>query len=100
MQQKPIISPKKLKMLRITSVITLILAIGYVVMPYDFDKMGLLGYVDDFFVFMAAFTFFNGSMQKAERQFIRKQLYMISLVFVMMALVWLFVLMVMKMKGM
>ncbi|MDD6475393.1 MAG: hypothetical protein PUF74_07725 [Sodaliphilus pleomorphus] len=81
-----------LKACRVISTLLLVAATGYIVMPYDFDSMGWLGYVDDFFLFMAAFTFFNGSFQKAARRTMRRQLYMIALLFFVMAVVWVLVL--------
>ncbi len=81
-----------LKLYRVISVVLLVGAIAYIVMPYDFDSMGWMGYIDDFFLFMAAFTFFNGSFQKAARHTMRRQLYMIALLFFIMAVVWVLVL--------
>ena len=39
---------------KIVSVLLFVLAIVYLILPYDFDK-GIVGKVDDFFFFMAAF---------------------------------------------
>ena len=44
----------------ITEIAVLILAIAYIVIPYDMDKSGWYGYIDDFFVFMAAYLYFFG----------------------------------------
>jgi uncharacterized membrane protein YkvA (DUF1232 family) len=79
------------KSCRIISLILVVLAIIYVIMPYDYDK-GLLGYIDDFFVFMAAFTFSRSCFQRSERKFIKHQLDMISLVFICLAICWLLLL--------
>lgn len=80
-----------LKTCRARSILFMIGAIAYFFMPFDFDKVGLKGYVDDFFLFMAAFTFLHGSWQKPERYFIRKQLYTIATVFLVMAMVWVWI---------
>ena len=73
---------------RIIDVILLILAIAYIVMPYDFDDLGVLGYADDFFLFMAAFTYMQCTFQRPERHFLRRQLCMLSVVFLCLAICW------------
>lgn len=74
---------------RIIAVVLLLLAIAYTVMPYDFDSCGVLGYVDDFFLFMAAFSFMQSTFQRPERHFLRRQLSMIAIVFLCLAVCWL-----------
>ncbi len=86
----------QLKFYHIASIVSLLASIGYIVMSCDFDKLGWQGFVDDFFMFMAAFSFFNGSFQKAERKFIRRQMFMIAAVFAVMGIVWLTVLAFMR----
>lgn len=93
---KPEAASKPLKIYRVISILLLIGAIGYFAMPYDFDHLGWIGYVDDFFVFMAAFMFVHGSWQKAERHFIRRQLYSIAAIFLVMAFLMVFILNYMK----
>lgn len=93
---KQTISPRMLTTLRIAAVVYMILAIVYLVVPVDFDRVGWLGYVDDFFLFMSAFTFLNGSFQKAERAFIRRQLYVLSAVFFVLCPIWLLILSALK----
>lgn len=77
-----------MKICRVIGIVLVLAAIAYVVWPGDFDKKGLIGYVDDFMVFMAAFTFAHGSFQRPERRFIRRQLYMFSSLFALLGLCW------------
>jgi len=80
---------------RVVSVALLLAAIAYVVWTGDFDDKGIVGRADDFLVFMAAFTFAHGSFQRPERRYIRRQLYMIALLFAILALCWIAMLMCM-----
>ena len=86
------ISARLLRALRIVGVVYMLSAIAYLVMPLDFDRVGWMGYIDDFFLFMSAFTFMNGAFQKAERAFIRRQLFLLSAVFFVLCPIWLLVL--------
>ena len=43
-----------MKVCRVIGVLLVLAAIAYVIWPGDFDEKGLIGYVDDFMVFMAA----------------------------------------------
>ena len=85
-----------MKVCRVIGVLLVLAAIAYVIWPGDFDNKGLIGYVDDFMAFMAAFTFAHGSFQKPERRYIRRQLYMLSSLFALLALCWIFLLAFMK----
>jgi uncharacterized membrane protein YkvA (DUF1232 family) len=73
-------------------VVLVLAAIVYIVVPVDFDSKGVVGYVDDFMVFMAAFTFAHGSFQRPERRYIRRQLYMLSSLFALLGLCWIILL--------
>lgn len=84
-----------LKVYRTLSIAFLILAIAYIVMPYDFDRTGIKGYIDDFFLFMSAFTFMHGSWQRPAFKRVRLLLYQISAIFFVLAVVWVYVLSVM-----
>lgn len=77
-----------MKICRVVGILLVLAAIAYVVWRGDFDEKGLIGYVDDFMVFMAAFTFAHGSFQRPERRYIRRQLYMLSSLFALLALCW------------
>ena len=85
-----------MKMCRMLGVVLVLAAIVYVVWPGDFDEKGIVGYVDDFMVFMAAFTFAYGSFQRPERRYIRRQLYMFSSLFALLGLCWIILLAFMK----
>lgn len=85
-----------MKICRAVGVVLVAAAIGYIIWRGDFDEKGLIGYVDDFMVFMAAFTFAHGSFQKPERRYIRRQLYMLSSLFALLALCWVIMLAFMK----
>ncbi len=77
-----------MKVCRVIGIVLVLAAIAYVIWPGDFDSKGLVGYVDDFMVFMAAFSFAHGSFQRPERRYIRRQLYMFSSLFALLALCW------------
>ena len=85
-----------LKMCRMLGVVLVLAAIVYIVVPVDFDSKGVVGYVDDFMVFMAAFSFAHGSFQRPERRYIRRQLYMFSSLFALLGLCWIILLAFMK----
>ena len=86
------ISARTLRVLRIVGVVYMLLAIAYLVMPLDLDRVGWMGYIDDFFLFMSAFTFMNGGFPKAERAFIRRQLFLLSAVFFVLCPIWILIL--------
>ena len=85
-----------LKVCRVIGVLLVMAAIGYLVWSGDFDCKGIVGYVDDCFVFMAAYTFAKGSFMRPERRYIRRQLYMLSSLFALLALCWIIMLAMMK----
>ena len=86
------ISARTLRVLRIVGVVYMLLAIAYLVMPLDLDRVGWMGYIDDFFLFMSTFTFMNRAIQKAERAFIRRQLFLLSSVFFVLCSIWILIL--------
>ncbi len=81
-------SSSGMRLCRGLGIALVIAAIGYIIWPGDFDHKGIVGYVDDFMVFMAAFTFAHGSFQRPERRYIRRQLYMLSSLFALLGLCW------------
>ena len=85
-----------MKICRAVGAVLVLAAIAYIIWRGDFDKKGLIGYVDDFMLFMAAFTFAHGSFQRPERRYIRRQLYMLSSLFALLALCWVIMLAFMK----
>lgn len=56
-------------------ILALLAAIAYVAIPLDGDN-GWTGFIDDFFVFMAGYTFFMGNRQKSLPN--KRMLYTIS----------------------
>lgn len=85
-----------MKLCRVIGVVLVLAAIAYLVWRSDFDSKGIVGYVDDCFVFMAAYTFARGSFMRPERRYIRRQMYMLSSLFALLALCWIILLAVMK----
>ncbi len=85
-----------MKVCRVIGVLLLTAAVGYFVWLGDFDSKGIVGYVDDCFVFMAAYMFTRGSFQRPERRYIRRQLYMLSSLFALLALCWIIMLALVK----
>jgi len=84
----PNMTPSNLRIFRIIAIVAVLAAIAYIVLLRPFHERGIVGYVDDFFVFMAAFTFAHGSFQRPERRAIRRQLYKIAALFCVLALCW------------
>ncbi len=87
-----------MKVCRVIGIILIIGAIAYLVWQGDFDRRGIVGYVDDCFIFMAAYTFLRGSFVRPERRYIRRQLYMLSSLFALLALCWIILLAMLPMK--
>lgn len=85
-----------MKVCRVIGAVLLLAAIVYIVWPGDFDSKGVVGYVDDCFVFMAAYMFLRGSFLKPERRYIRRQFYMLSSLFALLALCWVILLAFMR----
>ena len=85
-----------MKVCRVIGALLLLAAIVYIVWPGDFDQKGIVGYVDDCFVFMAAYMFLRGSFIRPERRYIRRQFYMLSSLFALLALCWVILLAFMK----
>ena len=85
-----------LKVCRVIGIALVVAAIAYLVWPGDFDGRGIEGYVDDCFLFMAAYTFAKGSFMRPERRYIRRQLYMLSSLFALLALCWIILMIFMK----
>ena len=85
-----------MKVCRFVGALLLLAAVIYIVWPGDFDQKGIVGYVDDCFVFMAAYMFLRGSFIRPERRYIRRQFYMLSSLFALLALCWVILLAFMK----
>ena len=85
-----------MKVCRVVGVVLLMAAIGYIIWRGDYDGRGVVGYVDDCFIFMAAYMFTRGSFMRPERRYIRRQFYMLSSLFALLALCWVILLAFMK----
>lgn len=81
-----------LKVCRVIGIVLVMAAIGYFVWRGDFDGKSVVGYVDDCFVIMAAYMFMRGSFMRPERRYIRRQCYMFSSLFALLALCWIILL--------
>ena len=85
-----------IKTCRVVGIVLVLAAVAYLVWRGDFDQKGVVGYVDDFMVFMAAYSFARGSFMRPERRYIRRQLYMLSSLFALLGLCWIILLAFMK----
>ena len=81
-----------MKVCRVIGIVLMLAAVGYFVWRGDFDNKGIVGYVDDCFIFMAAYMFTRGSFCRPERRYIRRQMYMLSSLFALLALCWIILL--------
>ena len=94
-QEKEPVSAR-LKACRVIGILMTVAAIAYLVWPGDFDRKGIVGYVDDCFLIMVAFTFTMGSFMRPERRYLRRQLYTLSSLFALLALCWTILMIFMK----
>ena len=60
-------------------------------MPIDFDG-SIIGFVDDFLVFMAAFCFTFAQFSRKVNPINRRQLYIFSVTFMILAILWILLL--------
>ncbi len=73
--------------MRTLAVIAIILAIVYIIMPIDFDGP-MVGIIDDFFIFMAAFCFCQSQFISPSKISARRSLSIISLIFLILGIIW------------
>lgn len=85
-----------LKVCRALGIVLLIAAFGYLAWSGDFDNKGYVGWVDDCFIILSAYMFTRGSFMRPERRYIRRQCYMLSSLFALLALCWIILLAFMK----
>ena len=85
-----------MKVCRVIGVVMVVAAIGYMAWKGDFDQKGIVGYLDDCFILMAAYMFARGSFTRPEWRYIRRQMYMFSSLFALLALCWVILLAFMK----
>ena len=76
---------------KLVSILLILLALVYIVMPLDYDGP-LIGYIDDFFLFMAAFCYFICQFTESVSQKTKAFLNMISIIFCILGIAWLFIL--------
>jgi len=82
------------KCCRFLSIVLLIAVIVFIAWRFGIEDRDIVSKVDDFFLFMAAFTFAHGSFQRPERHRERQQLYMLALLFLVIGLCWLVMLLI------
>ena len=85
-----------MKVCRVIGVVMVVAAIGYMAWKGDFDQKGIVGYVDDCFLLLAAYMFTRGSFTRPEWRYVRRQMYMLSSLFALLALCWVILLAFMK----
>lgn len=85
-----------MKICRVIGILLMLAAVIYIAWHGDFDHKGIVGYMDDCFIFMAAYMFTRGSFMRPERRYIRRQFYMLSSLFALLALCWVILLAFMK----
>ncbi len=73
------------------AVLFILAAIAYLVMPIDYDGP-IIGFIDDFFVFMSAFCFTFSQFSKKVNKLVRRQLYTFSISFLVLAILWIVIL--------
>jgi len=78
------------KCLKWLSAIFMILSIAYIIIPLDYDNSAL-GYIDDFFIFMAAFCFAFAQYSRKVSPINRRQLYTFSITFTVLAILWILI---------
>lgn len=76
---------------KLVSVLLMVLALVYIILPIDYDGP-VIGYIDDFFLFMAAFCYFICQFAESIRPDTRKLLNMLSIIFCVLGIIWLCVL--------
>lgn len=76
-------TPKNKTWSKILSIIYIILAVAYLIMPVDYD-INIIGKLDDFFIFMSAFCYLYSSFFSASNLKVAMMLKVISCVFAML----------------
>lgn len=80
------------KTCKILAVAAVLAAVAYTIVPFDYDREGVLGYADDFFVFMAAFTCARAAFTMPAQKAVRRQLCMVAAVCLCLGVLWLWLL--------
>ena len=61
------------KTCKILAVAAVLASVAYTIVSFDYDREGVLGYADDFFVFMAAFTWARAAFTMPAQKAVRRQ---------------------------
>lgn len=80
------------KTCKILAVAAVLASVAYTIVPFDYDREGVLGYADDFFVFMAAFTCARAAFTMPAQKAVRRQLCMVAAVCLCLGVLWLWLL--------
>ena len=75
--------PQKNTWDKVLAITMLVLAIAYLIMPIDYDR-GVIGRLDDFFIFMTAFCYLYASFFSGSNLRVAMLLKVISCVFAML----------------
>lgn len=73
------------------SVLLVLLALTYIIVPIDFDGH-VIGFFDDFFLFMASFCYFVSQFTNVLQHKARKRLDMLAICFCILGIAWVCVL--------
>ena len=73
------------------SILLMVLALAYIVLPLDYDGPAI-GYIDDFFLFMAALCYFICQFSESIQPRTRKLLNIISIILCILGIIWLCIL--------
>lgn len=77
------------KTCKILAVVAVVAAVAYTIAPFDYDRDGVLGYADDFFAFMAAFSWARAAFTAPAQNAVRRQLCMVAAVCLSLSVLWL-----------
>lgn len=80
------------KTCKILAVAAVLASVAYTIVSFDYDREGVLGYADDFFVFMAAFTCARAAFTMPAQKAVRRQLCMVAAVCLCLGVLWLWLL--------
>lgn len=83
--------PEGRKSSKLVSILLIVLALVYIVLPLDYDGP-VIGYIDDFFLFMAAFCYFICQFTESISPDTKKLLNTLSIILCILGIVWLCIL--------
>lgn len=85
------IMPEGQKSSKLVSVLLVVLALAYIIVPLDYDGP-VIGYIDDSFLFMAALCYFICQFAEFVTPKTKRLLNMVSIIFSVLGIVWLCIL--------